>query len=150
MYSWWHPYPWHYGHRLAWASPRPYYHPWWGPWHGPSFGHRGFVAGGVDGIRGAGPGVRNVGRIYDRWDRGSVVWNGPRAIADQQRPGAQAIPRPRPGTGFVAGFGKPLGPPCGDRGRRPRRPYTPGGGHVAKAPAAPKPRARRTPPPLRQ
>jgi hypothetical protein len=146
MYSWWHPYPWHYGHRVAWASPRPYYHPWWGPWHGPVYGHRGFVAGGARGIRAAGPGGHNVGRIYDRWDRGSVVWNGPRAIANQQRPGALAIPRPRPGTGFVAGSDnrwRRLGDDgVRDRGRRDTQVR----GNVANAPVAQMPRADRAPP----
>ncbi len=99
MHSWWHPYPWYYGHRAAWASPRPYYHPWWGPWHAPVHGRGGFVAGNVRGM----PGVHNVGRIYDRWDRRSVAWNGPRAISNQQRPAMPSLTRPGLSNGFAAG-----------------------------------------------
>jgi hypothetical protein len=47
--------------------------------------------------------LHNVGRIYDRWDGGSVVWNGPRAIANQHGPAAPTLSRPVPGHGFVAG-----------------------------------------------
>ena len=101
--TWWHPYPWHSWHRVAWAPPPPCFRPWWGPWHAPVYGRPGFVAGGVNAIRPAGPRLHNVGRIYDRWDHRSVVWNGPMAIANQQRPAAPKFSRPVPGNGFVAG-----------------------------------------------
>lgn len=82
--TWWHPYPWHYWHRTAWAAPRARFNPWWGPWHSPLSG-RGFVAGAPHGLRSSGPPAHNVGRIYDRWDHRDVVWNGPRAIVNRPR-----------------------------------------------------------------
>lgn len=82
--TWWHPYPWHYWHRTAWAAPRARFNPWWGPWHSPLPG-RGFVAGGPRAVRSFGPPAHNVGRIYDRWDHRDVVWNGPRAIVNRPR-----------------------------------------------------------------
>ena len=97
--SWWNPYPWNYWHRTAWVSPRPYYHPWWGPWHASAHGHSDVVAGSMNAIRPIAPGAHNVGRIYDRWDRGSVVWDGPGSISHRQRPAARGAP----GNGFVAG-----------------------------------------------
>ena len=105
MHSWWNPYPWYSWNTVAWAPPSPCFRPWWGPWHAPVYGYRrpGFVAGGVNAIRPPGPGLHNVGRIYDRWDRRSVVWNGPRAIANQQRPAAPTLSHRAPDSGFVTG-----------------------------------------------
>ena len=106
-YSWWNPYPWYYWNRVAWVPPPPCFRPWWGPWRAPVpvYGYRrpGFVAGGVNAIRPVAPRMNNVGRIYDRWDHKSVVWNGPRSIAGQQRPSASPLSRAAPGNGFVAG-----------------------------------------------
>lgn len=146
-YSWWDPFPWHSWHRVAWAPPLPYFRPWWGPWHAPVYGHGrlGFVAGGVNAIRPPGPRLHNVGRIYDRWDRRSVVWNGSRAIANQQRPAAPTLSRPVPGSGFVAG---PDGRwrRLGDEGNRNRgRRDVQVRGNVANAPAVRTPPAVQTP-----
>jgi hypothetical protein len=141
FYSWWDPYPWHSWHRVAWASPRPYYHPWWGPWHAPLYGRSGYVAGGVNAIGRSGPGFHNVGRIYDRWDSRSVVWNGSRAIANQQRLAAPAVSRPAPRNGFVS---RPDGrwQRLGDDGNRARgRRDAQVRGNVANSPAAQMPRA---------
>jgi hypothetical protein len=145
FYSWWHPFPWHSWHRMAWAPSPPFFHPWWGPWHAPVFGRPGFVAGGVNAVRSPAPRL-NVGRIYDRWDRRSVVWNGPRAIANQQRPAAQLRSLPAPGHGFVAGPDgrwRRLGDDGNrDQGRRDAQMR----GNVANLPAAQLPRAIQTPP----
>jgi hypothetical protein len=117
VYSWWYPYPWYSWHRVAWAPPPPCFRPSWGPWHAPvRHGQPGLVAGGPHVVRSSGPERHNVGRIYDRWDRKSVAWNGPATIrnhpiVDRQRPGARspsrpispAVSRPTPGSGFVAG-----------------------------------------------
>jgi hypothetical protein len=121
VFSWWDPFPWHSWHRVGWATPRPCYRPWWGPWHAPVYGRGrpGFVAGGINAIRPSGPGLHNVGRIYDRWDRRSVVWNGPRAIANQRRPAASTLSRPAQGNGFVAGADGRWRRP-GDEGNRDR------------------------------
>lgn len=96
-YSWWHPYPWYGWHRTAWGSPYPYayrpwwgyYRPWWGPWHAPAYAHArpSFVAGGRNTLDGARPGSRNVGRIYDRWDHGSVAWRSAYPRPDRVQPG---------------------------------------------------------------
>ena len=91
--SWWHPYPWHYWHRTAWASPRARFNPWWGPWHSPLAG-RGLIAGGPRFAGSFGPPAHNVGRIYDRWDHREVVWNGPRAIVNRPRGFEPAGSRP--------------------------------------------------------
>jgi hypothetical protein len=112
-YSWWHPYPWYGWHRTAWGSPYPYayrpwwgyYRPWWGPWHAPAYAHArpSFVAGGRSAIDGARPGSRNVARIYDRWDHGSVVWRSPyprdRAFPGRQQPRNELAGRPEAGGG---------------------------------------------------
>ncbi len=148
VYSWWRPYPWHSWHRAAWAPPPPCFRPWWGPWHGPGFGHRHFVAAGGHGVRPVGgPRWHNVGHIYDRWDRRSVVWNGPRAIANQQRPGMQPNARPRPGNAFVAAPDHRwhrLGDD-GDRGRGRRDAQQPRA-NFANRPAAQMPREDRAVP----
>ncbi len=154
FYSWWYPYPWYSWHRVAWSAPPPCFRPWWGPWHAPVHGHGrpGFVAGGGNAIHPPGPRSHNVGRIYDRWDRRSVVWNGPRAIASQQRPSAPTLSHSAPGHGFVAG---PDGHwrRLGDDGNRDRgRRDTQVRGNGANSPAMPSPRgvenspAVRTPP----
>ena len=146
--SWWHPYPWYYGHREAWASPRPFYHPWWGPWHAPVYGHGrpGFVAGGINAFHAPGPGFHNVGRIYDRWDHRSVAWNGSRAIANQQRAGVPTYSRPASGNGFAADsdhrWHRPGNDGDRDRGRRDAQVR----GDVANWPAAPIQRAPQTAP----
>lgn len=146
VYSWWHPYPWYSWHRTAWTPPPPYFRPWWGPWHAPVYGRPGFVAGGVNAIGRSGPGFHNVGRIYDRWDHRSVVWNGPRAIANQQRPAAPTLSHPAPGHGFVAG---PDGRwrRLGDDGNRDRgRHDVQVRGNVANSPAVRRPPTVQTPP----
>jgi len=145
FHSWWRPYPWHYHHRVAWASPRPYYHPWWGPWQAWGHANRGFVAAGVRGAHPPGFGVRNVGRIYDRWDRRSVVWNGSRAIANQERPGPQAVPRPRAGSGSMAGSDNRWRRLGDDRVRDRGRGDAQVRGNVANLPSAQLPRTERTP-----
>jgi len=151
FYTWWQPYPWYSWHRVAWAPPPPCFRPWWGPWHAPVYGHR-FVAGGANAFRPTGPRMHNVGRIYDRWDRRSVVWNGPRAIANQHRPGAPTFSHPAPGHGFVAGSDgrwRRLGDDGNrDHGRRDAQVR----GNAANSPGMPSPRgvdsspAARTPP----
>ncbi len=103
-YSWWHPYPWYGWHRTAWGVPHPYayrpgwgyYRPWWGPWHAPAYAHArpSFVAGGRNAIGGARPGSRNVGRIYDRWDHGSVAWRSAYPRAERAQPGNAFAGRP--------------------------------------------------------
>src|SRR5579859_1887322 len=103
-YSWWHPYPWYGWHRTAWGSPYPYtyrpwwgyYRPWWGPWHAPAYAHArpSFVAGGRNTLDGARPGSRNVGRIYDRWDHGSVAWRSAYPRPDRAQPGNAFAGRP--------------------------------------------------------
>ena len=141
--SWWEPYPWYSWHRAAWAPSPPCFHPWWGPWHAPIYGYGrpGFVAGGVNAIRSPGPRLHNVGRIYDRWDRRSVVWNGPGAIASQHRPAAPTLSRQSPGGGFISrpdGRWQRLGDDGNrDRGRRDAQVR----GHVANSPAAQMPHA---------
>ena len=145
--SWWEPYPWYSWHRVAWAPPPPCFRPWWGPWHAPIYGYAqpGFVVGGVNAIAPV-PRLHNVGRIYDRWDSRSVVWNGPRVIANQQRPAALPLSRSSPGHGFSAGSDDRRRW-LGDDGHHDR-----GGhdaqvrGHVANSPFAQMPRAVQSPP----
>ncbi len=152
VYSWWNPYPWYGWNRVAWVPPPPCFRPWWGPWRAPVpvYGYRrpAIVAGGVNPIRPPVPRVQNVGRIYDRWDHKSVVWNGPRSIANQPRTAAPPHSRPTPGSGFVAGSDGRWRQ-LGDDGHRDR-----GGrdvsvrGNVANSPPVP-PRAVQHRPPFR-
>ena len=146
VYSWWHPYPWYSWHPLAWASPPPCFRPWWGPWHAPVYGHGrpGPVAGGAHAIRSPGPRAHNVGHIYDRWDHRSVVWNGPRTVADHHRPAAPTLSRPHPGSGFEAGPDGRWGRP-GDNGRNRDRRDVQVRGNVGNSPAAQTPPAVQTP-----
>jgi hypothetical protein len=48
-------------------------------------------------------GAHNVGRLYDRWDRRSVAWEGRRPIIDQPRPGMPSQSRADPGRHLAAG-----------------------------------------------
>ena len=144
-FSWWDPFPWHSWHRVGWAPPLPFFRPWWGPWHSPVFGRRGFIAGGVNSFRSPAPRMHNVGRIYDRWDNRSVVWNGPRAIAHQQRPAAPTLSRPRPGSNIVAGPDsrwRRLGDDGNHNGGRREAQVR---GHGENSPAVRTPRALQTP-----
>ncbi len=100
VHSWWHPHPWHRWHGTAWAPLRPYYRPSWGPWHAP---HRhwqggGHTAGGGN-ARHAGPRWGDVGRVYQRWDRRSVPWQGPH-IAQPQRSTGPSVIRQTQGDNF--------------------------------------------------
>ena len=148
FYTWWYPYPWYSWHRVAWAPPPPCIHPSWGPWHAPVHGHgqSGFVAGGAHAIHSSGSGRQNVGRIYDRWDRKSVVWNGPRAIDRQHRLAGPTLSRPAPGNVVAGPDGRWHGP--GDGGNRDR-----GGrdahvrGDGANSPAVRTPHVVQAPPP---
>jgi hypothetical protein len=143
VYSWWYPYPWYSWHRVAWAPPPPCFRPWWGPWHAPVYGHAGFVAGSANATRPPGSRLHNVGRIYDRWDNRSVVWNGPRAIAHQQRPAAPT--HSARGHDFVAG---PDGrwDRLGDDGNRSRgRRDAQVRGNVVNSPTVQTPRVVQTP-----
>jgi len=101
FYSWWHPYPypWYGGYpyhhyhypAAAWASP--HYHPWWGPWNPqahPHAQHRQFVAGGGGhDIHPAAWGRHDVGHIYDRWGRNTVVGHAPNPWSAPSRPAAR-------------------------------------------------------------
>ena len=95
--SWWYPYPYAW-HRAHWYPTHShYYRPAWGPWHSPAYAHsRPALAAGVPAWRPASrAGDRNVGRLYDRWDRGSVAWRGPQQ--DQRRAqNGVATPQRRP------------------------------------------------------
>ena len=134
FYSWWNPYPWYGWHSVAWTPPPRYVRPWWGPWHAPVHGRGrpGFVAGSVNAIRPAAPGWHNAGRIYDRWDRKSVVWNGP---AHPQRRAAPEFSRPAPGNGFVAGPDGRRRQPGADGNRDRGRRDVQVRGNVAHSPA---------------
>ncbi len=141
--SWWEPYPWYSWHRVAWAPPPPCFHPWWGPWHAPVYGYAqpGFVAGGVNAFA-PGPRLHNVGRIYDRWDSRSVVWNGP----NQQRPVAFPLSRSSPGHRFAADSDDRRRR-LGEDGHQDRdRQDAQIRGHVANSPIAQLPRAVQSPP----
>jgi len=99
FYSWWHPYPWyggypyHHHHYPAAARVSPHYHPWWGPWtpHAhPQAQRRGFVAGGGShAMHAPTRGWHDVGRIYDRWDRKTVLGHAPNPWSAPSRPAAR-------------------------------------------------------------
>ena len=147
VYSWWNPYPWHW-HRSAWTPyhHHHYYRPGWGPWHAHGYARRGFGPAGVAGRHRDAPRSHNIGRIYDRWDRGGVVWNGPRAITNPRRSAGPALGRAQPGSAFTPG-NDTRWRRSGDDGNRGRAGRDANfRGNPANSPAGQSPRADRTPP----
>jgi hypothetical protein len=111
FYTWW--YPWGAPLYVVWR-PYPCYRPWWGPW---IVVRHGWIHGTVVHHPVAVKPVRNVTRIYDRWDAKVVA----RDAGFRHRPDRSALQRPlRSGEGYILKDGRRIDiAPSKDR-RRPQ------------------------------
>ena len=96
FYTWW--YPWGPPRAVVWRS-YPCYRPWWGPW---IVVRHGWVRGAVAHPRVAVKPVRDVTRIYDRWDDKVVTHHRSGDHRDQ----AMHRKPLRPGEGYIVKDGR--------------------------------------------
>jgi hypothetical protein len=91
FYTWW--YPWGPPLYVVWR-PYPCYRPWWGPW---IVVRPGWVRGAVVHHPAALKPVRNVTRVYERWDDKVVAHRGSGGFSERAM-GRKAL---RPGEGYI-------------------------------------------------